>query len=171
LLIVGGLAASMMVAPESAPETAAAPRQVCPDGQERAFLRRLNGYRNRHGKKPLVIDAGLMRAAHRHSVAMTGMSDVRNHNLPGGVSWRENVARHGYPVGQATVGENLAFGTDWNSGAEVFRTWRGSRSHNSKLTRGEFRALGIARVYDPNSRYGWYWTAIFGTIVDVEPKC
>lgn len=171
LLVMSGLGATAMLAPSATPVAVAAPRAACPDAQERAFLRRLNGYRKQRGLEPLVIDTALMQAAHNHSVDMTKMADVRNHTLRNGDSSKQNMARFGYPVGQAKTGENLAFGTDWNTGSEVLGVWKGSKSHNSKLVRGEFRAIGIARVHAPNSKYGWYWTATFGTIVSAQPTC
>jgi hypothetical protein len=30
----------------------------------------------------------------------------------------------------------------------------------------QFTAVGIGVAYDPDSRYGWYWTTIFGGVVD-----
>jgi uncharacterized protein YkwD len=169
-LIVGGLGAAPIVAPDST-SLAAAPGPACPDPQERAFLRRLNGYRKGRGAQPLVIDTSLMRAAQTHSLDMTKMREVRNHRLRNGTTSDRNVRNHGYPVRRGRVGENLAFGNSLNSGGEVLNLWQGSSSHNSKLVRKSYKAIGIARVYDRNSTYGWYWTAIFGTVVDSQPTC
>lgn len=171
LLIVSGLGASVLLAPSATPVAAAAPKPACPDVQERAFLRRLNGYRKQRGLQPLVVDTALMGAAHHHSVDMTKMADVPNHTLRDGTSPKRNMADFGYPVSQARTGENLAFGTNWNTGSEALNVWKGSKSHNSKLVRRSFRAIGIARVHAPSSKYGWYWTATFGTIVSAQPTC
>lgn len=160
-----------VINPETAPVAVAAPGQACPDVQERAFIRRLNGYRQQRGLMPLVVDTGLMRAAHHHSVDISKMSAVTGHILRDGTGSKQNMANFGYPVGQARTGENLAFGSTWNTGAEAFNTWLNSPTHSKKLKRGSFRAIGIARVYAPNSRYGWYWTATFGSIIDERPKC
>ena len=170
LVIAGGFGASLVVAPQATPVAAAA-RQACPDPQERAFLRQINSYRKKRGLTQLVVDTSLMRAAHAHSVDMTKVSRVTGHNMRGGITPRQNFRKHGYPVNGAVIGENLAMGTSRDSGAEAFDAWQGSSTHNRTMLDGRFQAIGIARVYDANSTYGWYWTTTFGSVVDTRPKC
>ena len=62
-------------------------------------------------------------------------------------------------------------GTTRDTGAEAFTSWKGSPDHNRNMLNGRFRAIGIARVYDANSTYGWYWTTTFGSVVDTQPAC
>lgn len=169
LLVLGGL--GLPAISPGAARVAVAAGQACPDAQERAFLRQINRYRGQKGRKPLVLNKSLMLAAHHHGVDMTKMADVKNHNLRGGVTAEQNLINHGYPAKRTAWGENLAFGTSLDTGAKAFRTWRDSAGHNRNMLKADFRAIGIARVYDPDSTYGWYWTTTFGGLVGTRPKC
>ncbi len=152
-------------------QVALAAGQECPDAQEAAFLRTINKYRKRKGVRPLALSKPLMLAAHKHSVDMSQMRQVKNHNLLGGVSTKQNLANHGYPVGRAAWGENLAFGTNRKTGVKAFNAWQSSSGHNQNMVNKQFRAIGIARVFDPNSTYKWYWTTTFGSVIGERPRC
>ncbi len=57
-------------------------------------------------------------------------------------------------------GENLAGGPA--SGQGAFDVWKFSPGHNDNMLRPGFRVIGIARVYNAASKYGWYWTTDYG---------
>lgn len=134
----------------------------CADAEERAFLDLLNGYRAQNGLGPLQLSQGLGAAAESHSAEMASNGSF-GHTMLGGVSVGENLQSHGYT--DATYGENIAAGQGTADG--VFSQWRNSASHNANMLGGNFEAVGVARAYDANSGYGWYWTTIYGGSVDV----
>lgn len=175
-LVLSGLSIPVLLAPGIAEDTgllhvAYAAGQECPDAQEAAFLRTINKYRKRKGAKPLALSKPLMLAAHKHSQDMAKMRRVRNHNLLGGVTTKQNLRNHGYPVGRAMWGENLAYGTSWKTGRKAFNAWKRSPGHRQNMLNKRYRAIGIARVYDPSSTYKWYWTTTFGSVIGERPRC
>jgi hypothetical protein len=68
------------------------------------------------------------------------------------------MARVGYDVDNE--GENLAAGR--STGVGAFTQWRRSPSHDAAMRDPAYRAIGIGRVVVSGSRYGTYWTAVFG---------
>ena len=40
--------------------------------------------------------------------------------------------------------------------------WRESAGHNANMLNPNLVAIGIARVFNDESTYGWYWTTEFG---------
>ena len=85
-----------------------------------------------------------------------------SHVLPDGVTPRELIMAHGYRHNAAT-GENIAAGQE--SVEATFSQWRDSPSHRELLLDEAFAAIGIARAYNVESRYDWYWTAEFGGVL------
>jgi uncharacterized protein YkwD len=176
VLVLSGLSVPALVAPKLAEDTglvlvAIAAGPECPDPQEAAFLRTINKYRKRKGLKSLALSKPLMLAAHKHSQDMAQMRRVSNHNLLGGVTTKQNLANHGYPVGRAAWGENLAYGTKWKTGRKAFNAWQHSPGHNQNMLNKQYRAIGIARVFDPSSTYKWYWTTTYGSVIGQRPHC
>ncbi len=60
----------------------------------------------------------------------------------------------------ATVGENLAAG--YATPAAVIRAWRTSPSHCRNMMDGRWRHLGVGWFYGAKSRWGSYWSQLFG---------
>jgi uncharacterized protein YkwD/uncharacterized protein YraI len=133
----------------------------CADEEEAAFVDLVNEYRARNGLGPLTLSPTLGAAADAHSAEMAA-NNYFGHTMLGGVSVGENLANFGYP--DSTIGENIAAGSAGAAG--TLGQWQGSAVHNANLLGGAFEAVGIGRAYDPNSGYGWYWTAIFGGTAD-----
>lgn len=136
---------------------------VCADDEEVAFLDMLNAYRAEQGLEPLALSQTLSEASELHSADM-GANGYFDHTMADGTSVEQNLRNFGYT--DSTYGENILAGTE--TGAVAFRTWQGSASHDENLRRDAFRAIGIARVYDEGSVYGWYWTTLFGGTLDEE---
>jgi uncharacterized protein YkwD len=61
------------------------------------------------------------------------------------------------------IGENIAAGSAQDTAAEAFAMWKGSNEHNANMLDGAFHDIGIGREQVPGSRWGWYWTTVFGT--------
>jgi hypothetical protein len=69
----------------------------------------------------------------------------------------------GYPQG---AGENLAAGSSWNSAQAAFDAWKASPGHNANMLFQYYQQIGIARLYNAGSTYGWYWATEFGAVND-----
>ena len=87
------------------------------------------------------------------------------HVSPDGVTPRDLVAAHGYDHNTQT-GENLAAGQE--SAEATFAQWRDSPSHRELMLDENFKAVGLARAYNVETEYDWYWTAEFGGVL-AEP--
>jgi uncharacterized protein YkwD/uncharacterized protein YraI len=140
---------------------------ACIDGEEQRFLSLINDYRKQNGVGPLQISASLSDAADRHSEDMDATGHI-DHTMSDGTTVPQNLQAFGY-TGD-TFGENIAAGAD--TAQSAFQVWEQSPEHNANMLRGEFDAIGIARIADPNSQYGAYWTTIFGGSFDQPaPLC
>ena len=129
-----------------------------PDATECAFLAVINEYRVDTGGRPRSLSATLGAAAEHHSLDMA-QNNVFSHTLSDGTSWNANIMDHRYVRGAASA-ENIAAGR--SSAKGVFSLWVNSPGHKANMLDPKYYAVGIARAYDVDSRYGWYWTTTFG---------
>lgn len=154
LVLLGGV----MAAPIAAHPTSA----YCADPQEQAFLNKINAYRAAKGLSALVSSQTLGAAADHHSIDMAN-KNYFSHTLKNGTTWSQNVKNHGYTA-TSTMGENIAAG---NADAlATFKQWKTSPEHNKNMLSKNYKAIGIGRAYNANSRYDWYWTTDFGGAAD-----
>ena len=173
--VLMGVSVSASIAPAYAVSASASPASALAyDAQEMAFLGLINDYRADHGRGPLVLSDQLSLTAGRHATDMakynffaheTEQSDF----YPAGYRVWDRLKADGYSAAD-TCGENLAAGM-----AEADRAlsaWSGSSSHNENMldpgqgsTRTEWRAIGIARVENPETGV-WYWATTFGRVAD-----
>ena len=165
LVVAGGMGASILVTPGAAQVgTFESAKDYNPDREECKFLDEINDYRRRNNKPELVLLATLGAAANHHSADMA-KHNYFSHTLKGeGISWKKNIRRHGYDGDP--IAENILAGTNWESAKEAFENWRRSDGHRRNMLNGDFRAIGIGREYERNSRYQWYWTTTFGGEVE-----
>lgn len=124
-----------------------------PDSEERTFLGLINDYRKRNGAGALALNANLGAAADAHSRDMA-RKDYFRHSKTG-----QLVERHGYTNWRA-IGENIAAGQQ--TAQQVFDAWRRSNDHDRNMRGKNFTEIGIGRAHAKNSKYGWYWTTVFG---------
>jgi len=159
------MALGIVAAGPLVPVASAAPQDApfCADPEEAAFLELVNDYRADNGLAPLGFSRALSEAAEFHSADMASTRHFA-HTMSDGTTVEQNIRNHGYRDG--TFGENIAAGTD--TAELAFQTWQNSASHNQNMLRPAFGAIGIGRVHDGGSGYGWYWTTIFGGELD-EP--
>lgn len=129
------------------------------DAQEQAVVAEINKHRKAKGLKPVAIDVKLTKAADWMSKDMA-TKNYFSHTDSAGNSPFDRIAKYGYP--QNTYrGENLAAG---NAGSrDTFIQWKNSPGHNENMLHSEYRAVGVSRVYDASSTYGYYWTTTFGS--------
>ena len=133
------------------------------DSEEQAFLDLINQYRAQQGLPPLALSSTLDQAADTHSSWMANQ-DCFSHQCSGEDDYVQRMWNAGYPTTAGGYGEKIAAGQA--TAAEVFNDWQSSNGHNKNMLSSSWRAIGIARVYNPNSQYGWYWTTDFGSIDD-----
>ena len=157
------------------------------DGEEQAFLAQINAYREGSplcwdgragagaggwvpwpaGSSPtLSLSAALTRAAEAHTQVMV-TQNCFDHVCAGEPDLPGRVAQAGYPSSWRFLAENLVAGAE--TAREAFRMWRESEGHNRNMLACRARAIGIARAFGPGTRYGWYWTTVFGDVVDASP--
>ena len=132
------------------------------DSEEQAFLGLINNYRAQNGLGALSISTNLTRAATWHSTDM-GQNNYFSHTDLLGRSPSTRATDCGYPIG---AGENIAAGGAWQSAQSAFTAWKNSSGHNANMLYGPYKQIGIARVYNNDSTYGWYWVTDFGTTND-----
>jgi uncharacterized protein YkwD len=130
------------------------------DGEEQEFLRLINAYRAQKGKSALALNSQLTVASAAHSLDM-GLHNYFSHVNKQGKDPGNRAAAAGYRW--KVIGENIAAGTDQDAAAEAFAMWKSSGEHNRNMLDGAFRDIGIGREQVAGSRYGWYWTTVFGT--------
>lgn len=118
----------------------------------------INAHRGRHGLRPLALDSRLAAAARAHSADLARQGRRISHRGSDGSFPRDRVIRAGYSPSLAS--ENVAAG--YSSQDDVLRGWMRSRGHNANLLRRNATHMGMAMVYDPDSRQQTYWTLIVG---------
>jgi uncharacterized protein YkwD len=134
------------------PEYAAKPVQPL---NPEAALAQINAYRTKNGRKPVVLDERLSRAAAAQSKAQAGRSRI-GHDGSDGSKPMQRAARAGYHPKIAS--ENVASGQ--KSFSDVMRSWEGSSGHRENLLRPEVTAVGVAMAKNSS---GWpYWTLVLG---------
>ena len=134
------------------PEYAAKPVQPL---EPEAALAQINAYRTRNGRKPVVLDERLSRAAAAQSKAQAGRSRI-GHDGSDGSKPMQRAARAGYRAKIAS--ENVASGQ--KSFSDVMRSWEGSSGHRENLLRPEVTAVGVAMAKNSSGRP--YWTLVLG---------
>ncbi len=138
------------------------------DGEEEQFLQLINGYRQDNGVGPLTLSDSLSVASERHSEDMGKYNffahdTVRSSYYPANAEPWDRMKAEGYGY-NTFKGENIAAG--YETAEEVLQGWRNSPSHNHAMLDGNYHAIGIARVYMPGPKHGWYWTTDFGGVVE-----
>lgn len=129
----------------------------CAESEEWAMLSLINDERARLGLVELAMDQHVGAAAEHHSRDMAD-HDIFSHTLSDGTSWSQNITNHGYAY-VTYRGEDLAAG--WGDADDAFVVLSNSPGHYGQIINKNYRAVGVGLVYDPASRYGWYWTIDF----------
>lgn len=132
------------------------------DAQEQEFLRLINQYRAQNGRSALTASINLNRAA---SWMARDMAVNRYFSHTDSLG-RSSSTRIQQCDGRPNTGENIAAGTIKDTAAEAFEMWRNSSGHNANMLNSSYRQIGIARYYDANSPYKWYWVTTFSTSND-----
>ena len=140
------------------------------DDEELEFLGLINDYREENGLRPVILSDTLTVAAERHSKDMAAYGFFAHNTAQssyyqdGAEPW-DRMEAEGYDHNTAK-GENLAVG--YETATEAMQAWKTSPSHNAAMLDGNYRVMGVARINDPDSVHGWYWTTDFGGYVDAS---
>ena len=132
------------------------------DAEEVAFYLIINQYRADSGLAPLSISTNLTRAADWLAQDMAS-GGYFSHTDSQGRSPTARAQACGYGD---QVGENIAASQAWGAASAAFETWRNSPGHNENMLNGSYKQIGIARVWNASSQYGWYWVTDFGLSYD-----
>lgn len=132
------------------------------DGDELNVLYAINSYRAEFGLSPLIASPALTRSAEYHSAWMANHNCFA-HQCRGEPGFGSRLALFGYAM-VSGAGENIAAGN--RDGFDTFRQWVNSPPHNQNLLDPRWRAVGISRVFNPNSTYRYYWTMDLSDRVD-----
>lgn len=136
----------------------------CAGPAEMEMLALINDFRAGRGLDSLGLSEPLGAAATHKSEEMAREAFF-SHVSPDDVTPRELITAHGYAHNTAT-GENIAAGQE--SAEATFAQWRDSPSHRELMLDEDFEAIGIARAYNVETDYDWYWTTEFGGVL-AEP--
>jgi uncharacterized protein YkwD len=120
-----------------------------------AALEAINAYRAENGRKPLVLDERLARAAAAQSEAQAGRSRI-GHYGSDGLTAKARARRAGYPAKIAS--ENV--GAGFKSFGDMLKFWTQSSGHRTNLLRQNVAAIGIAMATNKSGRP--YWTLVLG---------
>jgi uncharacterized protein YkwD len=169
ILILGAVLALVVLTGHIGRAAAHPATDYCADAEEQAFLVLINDYRKDHGLAPLVASQALGAAAEHHSLDMAA-NDFLGHTGSDASDPKQRMTAHGYGF-DTWWAENVFAGDETAAGALTW--WKNSPGHNANMLSPNYVAIGIARAYDANSTYGWYWTTTFGGVADgaacVEP--
>ena len=134
------------------PEDLARPVQpLNPEGA----LAAVNAFRTKNGRRTVVLDARLIKAAAMQSETQAKRSWI-GHDGPDGSRAKDRATRAGYRAKIAS--ENVASGQ--KSFSDVMRSWEASAGHRENLLRPEVTGIGVAMAKNSSGRP--YWTLVLG---------
>ncbi|MEO0646415.1 MAG: CAP domain-containing protein [Cyanobacteria bacterium J06650_10] len=128
---------------------------------EQEVLRLTNEFRLENGRKALVLDQSLERAADVHTQNMAKKDFFSHTGKDNSKPW-DRAKDLGYESGY--VGENIAAG--YTSAKAVVDGWINSPGHRANMLNADFNEIGIGHYYLQNDtgnvNYRNYWTQVFG---------
>lgn len=127
------------------------------DEAEQAFLGIINQYRTSNGLEPLTVSVNLNQSASWMAQDLATKNYFSHRDSMG----RDSQTRIADCGATMNSGENLAAGTVIDSAVSAFGLWRSSSGHNRNMLFAPYTQIGIARAYNPASRYKWYWVTTF----------
>ncbi|MFV1963675.1 MAG: CAP domain-containing protein, partial [Acidimicrobiia bacterium] len=116
----------------------------------------INAERQSRGLTPYSSQGQLQAAARSHGTDMA-CNDFFSHTGSDGSSVRDRVSAQGYAW--SWVGENLFAGGS-ASPQSAFDWWMLSPPHQANLMNSNYTDIGIGYIYEPNSLYKGYFTAV-----------
>jgi uncharacterized protein YkwD len=163
-----GFASSLVMAlygcggiPEPTPEPSFYRSMAQPGAQldSAAAASMFSGYRKNNGLGALTVDPTLTRLAEQQARAMA-RRDKLDHNAGGPFAQRMKSGGYIYKAGAENIGAG------YHTLAEAFSGWRDSPPHRANMLAKGVTQMGIAAVYDPNTKYKVFWTMILAAPAD-----
>ena len=119
----------------------------------------ISGYRKNNGLGELSVDPVLTRLAEQQARAMA-RRDKLDHNAGGPFAQRMKSSGYAYKAGAENIGAG------YHTLAEAFSGWRDSPPHRANMLLKGVTQMGIAAVYDPNTKYKVFWALIVAAPAD-----
>jgi uncharacterized protein YkwD len=113
----------------------------------------ISGFRQNNGLGAVAVDPALMQMAQAQAQSMATRDKVEN-DAKGALARRVKAA--GFD--SKTAVENISAG--YRTLAEAFSGWRDSPPHRANMLKAGVTRMGIAAVYQPNSKYKVFWALI-----------
>jgi len=147
--------------PEPTPEPSFYRSMARPGAQldSAAAASMFSGYRKNNGLGAVTVDPTLMRLAEQQARAMA-RRDKLDHNAGGPFAQRMKSGGYVYKAGAENIGAG------YHTLAEAFSGWRDSPPHRANMLAKGVTQMGIAAVYDPNTKYKVFWTMILAAPTD-----
>ncbi|MBC7643824.1 MAG: CAP domain-containing protein [Thermoleophilia bacterium] len=161
LHVIGAIALAMAAIWPAAAAASPTKGRAAINTLERAEVVRINRFRHAHGLSRLTINTKLNRSANWLGRDMAS-KDYFSHTDSLGRRPDKRMEESGNYPANAWHAENLASG--YRNAESTFEQWRDSPEHREILLSPNYRVIGIALVYNADSRYGWYWAADFGSV-------
>jgi uncharacterized protein YkwD len=132
---------------------------IAQDLEEHEMLRLINKHRAVHKLDPLRLEAKLVAAARWLSEDMAARLYFGHTDSLGRNPFQRMDA---FDFDQAEWrAENIACGN--GAAPKSFGQWLNSPGHNAHMLSPHYTVIGIARAFNADSSYGWYWTTDFGS--------
>jgi uncharacterized protein YkwD len=141
--IIGGCSITFV-----SPEYAARPVQPL---KPEAALAAVNAFRIKNGRRTVVLDKRLSKAAALQSETQAKRDWIGHDGRP-----KDRAVRAGFRAKIAS--ENVASGQ--KSFSDVMQSWEGSAGHRENLLRPEVTTIGVAMAKSSSGRP--YWTLVLG---------
>jgi uncharacterized protein YkwD len=126
-------------------------------GYESTLLGLINQERANQGLAAYVAQGQLQAAARLHSTDMA-CNGFFDHTGSNGSTVGQRVTAQGYSW--SYVGENIFAGTNATP-QSAFDWWMASPPHQANLLNLNYTEIGIGYIYEPDSPFGGYFTAVF----------
>ena len=147
--------------PEPVPEPSFYRSMAQPGAQldSAAAASMISGYRKNNGLGALGVDPVLTRVAEQQARAMA-RRDKLDHNAGGPFAQRMKSSGYAYKAGAENIGAG------YHTLAEAFSGWRDSPPHRANMLLKGVTQMGIAAVYEPNSKYKVFWALVVAAPVE-----
>lgn len=119
----------------------------------------VSGYRRNNGLGPVKLDPVLTRLAEQQARAMA-RRDRLDHNAGGPFAQRMKSSGYAYKAGAENIGAG------YHTLAEAFSGWRDSPPHRANMLLKGVTRIGIAAVYEPNTKYKVFWAMVVAQPAD-----
>jgi uncharacterized protein YkwD len=123
----------------------------------------ISGYRKNNGLGAVTIDPVLTRVAEQQARAMA-KKDKLDHNAGGPFPQRMKSSGYAYKAGAENIGAG------YHTLAEAFSGWRDSPPHRANMLLKSVTQIGIAAVYEPNSKYKVFWALVLAAPLDAAAE-